>query len=65
MDLMAKPGKLPADWRELTPMAIESYDDAQVNALYKGDLAGCFGPRFSQLQTEAPILLAWWQAEAG
>ncbi len=40
-------GKKPADWLDLVPMQIESYDDPAVQALRKGDLADCFGPHFS------------------
>jgi len=39
-------GKHPADWRPPVPMARESYSDDQVDALRRGDLAGCFGDAF-------------------
>lgn len=41
------PGKCPADWRPPVPMANEAYTDNQVDALRRGDLAGCFGPQFA------------------
>jgi 3-hydroxymyristoyl/3-hydroxydecanoyl-(acyl carrier protein) dehydratase len=45
---------LPADWVELAKMGIESYCDGQLDALREGNLAGCFGPDFEGLETEAP-----------
>jgi len=39
-------GKCPADWQPPVPMARESYSDDQVDALRRGDLAGCFGDAF-------------------
>ncbi|BBO73630.1 type I polyketide synthase [Desulfosarcina widdelii] len=39
-------GKRPADWQPPVPMAKESYSDDQVDALRRGDLAGCFGSAF-------------------
>jgi acyl transferase domain-containing protein/3-hydroxymyristoyl/3-hydroxydecanoyl-(acyl carrier protein) dehydratase len=44
-----RPGKRSADWQELAPLAAESYDERQVDALRQGDLTGCFGPVFSLL----------------
>jgi 3-hydroxymyristoyl/3-hydroxydecanoyl-(acyl carrier protein) dehydratase/malonyl CoA-acyl carrier protein transacylase len=58
LDLMTKPGIRPADWRELAPLAgIERYDDAQIAALRKGDLAACFGPAFAHLPLVKPYTL--------
>jgi len=57
LDLLPQPGRLPADWRELVPMAVESYSDAQVAALYAGDLAGCFGAVFADLPLQQPYTL--------
>lgn len=57
LDLMPKPGKLPDDWRELIPLAVESYNETQVNALYDGQLMDCFGPRFGQLGLNRPYTL--------
>ncbi|MBL8799495.1 MAG: type I polyketide synthase, partial [Planctomycetia bacterium] len=45
----ARPGKRPADWQQLVPLAVERYDERQVDALRRGDLAGCFGPEFGAL----------------
>ncbi|MEE9295732.1 MAG: hypothetical protein V3W34_12320 [Phycisphaerae bacterium] len=49
------PGTKPADWRELVPMHIESYDQGQLDALRDGDLAGCFGAAFSHLGLSDPL----------
>ncbi|MBI5202959.1 MAG: type I polyketide synthase, partial [Elusimicrobia bacterium] len=50
-------GKRPADWRELVPMAVESYEDARVSALREGRLADAFGPAFAGLPLRAPLSL--------
>jgi PfaB family protein len=48
-------GIRPADWRELAPLAaVESYDDHKIDALRRGDLAGCFGDAFANLPLERP-----------
>ncbi len=39
------------------PMAVESYDAHQVEALRHGDLAGCFGSQFDGLGLRAPVRL--------
>ncbi|MDT8316522.1 MAG: beta-ketoacyl synthase N-terminal-like domain-containing protein [bacterium] len=57
LDLMEQPGKLPGDWRELLPMAVESYDERQVDALYAGDLKSCFGPAFDMPELARPYTL--------
>jgi 3-hydroxymyristoyl/3-hydroxydecanoyl-(acyl carrier protein) dehydratase len=57
LDLLPQPGKLPDDWRELVPLAHESYDAAQVDAIYRGDLAAAFGERFSGLPLNKPYTL--------
>ncbi|MBD1399134.1 beta-ketoacyl synthase N-terminal-like domain-containing protein [Pelovirga terrestris] len=57
LDLLPQPGRMPADWRQLVPMAVESYNDTQVAALYAGDLAGCFGPCFADLPLNRPYTL--------
>ncbi|MBS2033642.1 type I polyketide synthase [bacterium] len=42
-------------YRALAPFASkESYSDAQVNCLRRGDLGGCFGPAFAQLPISNP-----------
>ncbi len=51
-------GKKPADWTPLAPFsAVESYDDRKLEALRRGDLAGCFGPQFDGLQVKNPSTL--------
>ncbi len=49
LDLAPQAGKLPSDWREPVPLQIEAYNEEQVNALYDGDLQGCFGVQFANL----------------
>ena len=57
LDLMPQPGRLPDDWHELVPMAIESYSDEQIAALYAGNLAACFGPAFAHVPLTRPYTL--------
>ncbi len=57
LDLMPQPGVLPEDWCELVPLVEESYNETQVNALYAGDLAACFGDRFSALNLKQPYTM--------
>ncbi len=54
-DTRPAPGKRPADWSPLAPLARENYDDGQLEALRAGDLAACFGPAFDGLRL-APAL---------
>ena len=49
------PGKRPDDWRPPVLMAREAYTDEQVDALRRGDLAGCFGEAFAGIRL-APSL---------
>ena len=49
------PGVRADDWHDLVPMAVESYDARQLDALRAGDLAGCFGPVFDQLGLHDPV----------
>ena len=49
LDKRLLPGKRPTDWIDPVPLAVESYDDTQVSALRRGDLAACFGPAFANL----------------
>jgi acyl transferase domain-containing protein/3-hydroxymyristoyl/3-hydroxydecanoyl-(acyl carrier protein) dehydratase len=48
-ELDRRPGRgaVPGGEDELPPMGVESYGEAQVDALRRGDLAGCFGPAFA------------------
>ncbi len=54
LDRRPQAGTRPADWRDLVPMAQESYSDEQLASLRRGDLAGCFGPAFAGLALHAP-----------
>jgi 3-hydroxymyristoyl/3-hydroxydecanoyl-(acyl carrier protein) dehydratase len=57
IDEQPRPGVLPEDWQALAPMGVESYDDEQIAALRRGDLAACFGAAFAGLPIEAPETL--------
>ena len=48
-------GKVDSGWRELVAMEVESYDEAQLDALRGGDLAGCFGRSFKPLGLQCPL----------
>jgi 3-hydroxymyristoyl/3-hydroxydecanoyl-(acyl carrier protein) dehydratase len=48
-------GRVSEDWQVPVPMIQESYDDAQLNALRKGELQACFGPRFQNLPLTDPV----------
>src|SRR5262249_2212592 len=50
-------GVRPADWQELAPMTVATYDDEQIEALRAGDLEGCFGPVFARLGVARPAKL--------
>lgn len=41
----------------LVPMVVEAYDDDQIKALRKGDLAACFGPQFATIPLNRPMTL--------
>ena len=56
-DRKPTPGKRCSDWRELLPMRRESYDERQLDALRAGDLAGCFGELFEDLNLKNPPCL--------
>lgn len=57
LDKRPRPGKKPANWNDPVPMATESYDDRQLLALRRGDLASCFGPAFAGLPLKHPVTL--------
>ncbi len=57
LDRQPRPGKRPADWRDLVPMGVESYDDRQLLALRQGQLGTCFGPAFQRLSLECPVTI--------
>jgi 3-hydroxymyristoyl/3-hydroxydecanoyl-(acyl carrier protein) dehydratase len=50
-------GTRPADWRDLAPApaGVETYSDAQIDALRRGDLGACFGPAFAALGLRDPV----------
>ena len=57
LDKRPRPGKRPVDWSDPVPMAVESYDDSQLLALRRGDLAACFGPAFGGLPLREPVTI--------
>ncbi len=57
LDLMPQPGIKPDDWRDLVPLAVESYAAAQVDAIYAGDLGVAFGEHFANLSLAKPYTL--------
>ena len=57
LDSRPIPGVKPDDWTPLVPMAVESLDDHQVEALRRGDLVGAFGPAFRGLNLHRPACL--------
>ena len=57
LDLRPVAGKRAADWEPLVDIGIESYTDAQLDALRAGDLAACFGAAFAQLPLTHPLTL--------
>ncbi len=58
LDLRPMPGKLPEDWKPFVAWnGVESYTEEQLNALRRGDLAGCFGETFAGLNLRDPLTL--------
>ncbi|WP_373650251.1 beta-ketoacyl synthase N-terminal-like domain-containing protein [Schlesneria sp. DSM 10557] len=57
LDKQARPGKWTGNWKELVPLARESFSDAQLLALRRGDLAACFGAQFAQLPLTNPVTI--------
>ncbi len=57
LDRQPVPGKRPADWRDLVPLARCIVDDAGVEALRAGDYAAAFGPAFANLPLKSPMKL--------
>lgn len=57
LDLRPLPGKRPDDFRELASMAVESFDDGQVEALRQGDYVAAFGRGFEGLGLADPLAL--------
>jgi len=56
IDRQPQPGKRPDDWTGLAPppTEVESYSDAQIDALRRNDLAACFGDAFANLSLQNP-----------
>jgi len=56
-ELAPAPGKAPEGWRPPAPFEAEkeSYDDARLDALRRGDYAVCFGPAFAGLPLKKPV----------
>jgi 3-hydroxymyristoyl/3-hydroxydecanoyl-(acyl carrier protein) dehydratase/malonyl CoA-acyl carrier protein transacylase len=52
-----RPGVTPSGEDDLPPVGVESYDEPQLDALRRGDLAGCFGPRFAKPPLRQPLRL--------
>jgi acyl transferase domain-containing protein/3-hydroxymyristoyl/3-hydroxydecanoyl-(acyl carrier protein) dehydratase len=52
-----KVSALPARREEIVPMAVESYNKNQMECLGKGDLAGCLGASFADLNLRRPCCL--------
>jgi 3-hydroxymyristoyl/3-hydroxydecanoyl-(acyl carrier protein) dehydratase len=57
LQLNPEPGRWTGGYEPLVPVQDESYDDAQVDALRRGDYAACFGPAFEGLPIETPKTL--------
>jgi acyl transferase domain-containing protein/3-hydroxymyristoyl/3-hydroxydecanoyl-(acyl carrier protein) dehydratase len=57
LDKKPRPTNLAIDWRPPVPMAEESYDSHQIEALRAGDPSGCFGSRFLNLALSKPARL--------
>ncbi|MCP4691155.1 MAG: type I polyketide synthase, partial [Desulfobacterales bacterium] len=56
-DVDAPPGVRPPDWKELAPLSRESYDADALDALRRGDLAGCFGEPFKGMRLAESLRL--------
>jgi 3-hydroxymyristoyl/3-hydroxydecanoyl-(acyl carrier protein) dehydratase len=50
-------GKMTDDWKTLVPVSKESYDQAAVDELRAGNLAGCFGELFSEIELAESLRL--------
>jgi len=49
-EVKPQPGMAPDDWQPLVPMEDETYDEAGLEALRRGDLGACFGAPFSGIR---------------
>ena len=50
-------GTVPDNWQTLVSMDRETYNDDQVDALRRGDLAACFGERFAGIDLARSLWL--------
>ena len=57
LDRQPRPGIRPDDWQAIVPMAVEAFNEQQIDALRSGDLVGCFGPAFAHLQINNPLTI--------
>jgi 3-hydroxymyristoyl/3-hydroxydecanoyl-(acyl carrier protein) dehydratase/malonyl CoA-acyl carrier protein transacylase len=57
LDRRPRPGVQSGDEAELAPRAVETYSEAQIDALRAGDLAACFGAAFARLNLKQPMRL--------
>lgn len=57
LDIRPTVGVRPANWRDLAPMGVESYDASQLDRLRDGDLSGCFGKLFAGLPLSNPLTI--------
>ena len=48
-------GVFTDNWKQLVAMQVESYNDEQLAALRRGDLAGCFGEAFKNIKLTNPV----------
>ena len=55
MEKQQAQGKLTENWQQLVPLKVESYNDAQLNALREGDLVSCFGNDFENTGLSNPV----------
>ena len=57
LDLKPVEGKRTSDWEDLVETRSENYSNLQLDALRKGDLAGCFGAPFDRLTLKKPLTI--------
>ncbi len=55
MEKQQAQGRFTDDWHQLVPLQVESYNDAQLNALRNGDLISCFGEDFANRGLNNPV----------
>jgi 3-hydroxymyristoyl/3-hydroxydecanoyl-(acyl carrier protein) dehydratase len=55
--LRVGPGSQPDDETDLVPRGRCVFDSGQLDALRRGDLAGCFGPPFARLSLRKPLTI--------